>query len=255
VPARTALLFSWPSWWAQSQAAQPAAELDHLAEARRWYGASWDEGLTVDVVRPAADLSGYGLVLLPTVYLLTDPEVAALTAYVAGGGTLVVGCWSGLVDERDQVPPGAYPGRLRDLLGVTVADHLPLAAPTVVDFDGTGHEVALWSEALVPDAGTEVLGTYRGGDLDGRPAITRHGTVFYASAPLPPAAARALLVRAARLAGVEPVLAGLPADVEAVRRGPLLFLLNHGDEPVEVAVDEARITLGPRDATVLRGGG
>ena len=255
VPARTALAFSWPSWWAQSQAAQPAAELDHLTEARRWYGATWDEGLTVDVVRPAADLSGYALVLLPTVYLLTDPEVAALTAYVAGGGTLVVGCWSGLVDERDQVPPGPYPGRLRDLLGVTVADHLPPAAPVVVDFDGAGHEVALWSEALVPDPGTEVLGTYRGGDLDGRPAITRHGTVFYASAPLPPAAARALVARAAALAGVEPVLAGLPAEVEAVRRGPLLFLLNHGDDPAEITVGTARIRVGPRDVTVVPDGG
>ncbi|HST65862.1 MAG TPA: beta-galactosidase [Mycobacteriales bacterium] len=251
VPARTALAFSWPSWWAQSQAAQPAAELDHFTEARRWYGAAWDEGLVLDVVPPVADLSGYGLVLLPTVYLLSDAEVAGLTAYVAGGGTLVVGCWSGLVDDMDHVPPGPYPGRLRDLLGVTVADHLPLAAPTVVRLDGAEHPVALWSEALEPDAGTEVLGTYVGGDLDGRPAVTRHGTVFYASAPLPPAAARALVARAAGLAGVEPVLAGLPADVEAVRRGPALFLLNHGDEPVEVAVGTARIRVGPRDVTVL----
>jgi beta-galactosidase len=115
--------------------------------------------------------------------------------------------------------------------------------------------VTLWSEALVSDPGTEVLGTYRGGDLDGRPGITRRDRVFYASAPLPPAAARALLARAAATAGVEPVLAGLPADVEAVRRGPLLFLLNHGDEPVEIPVQDTRIRLGPRDATVLRGGG
>jgi glycosyl hydrolase family 42 (putative beta-galactosidase) len=115
--------------------------------------------------------------------------------------------------------------------------------------------VGVLAWALVPDPGTEVLGTYRGGDLDGRPAITRRDRVFYASAPLPPAAARALLVRAARLARVEPVLAGLPADVEAVRRGPLLFLLNHGDEPAEIPVGDARIRVGPRDVTVLREGG
>ena len=75
---------------------------------------------------------GTRLVVLPTVYLLADADVAALRAYVAGGGTLLVGCWSGLVDERDQVPPGPYPGRLRDLLGVTVAEHLPLAGAAVV---------------------------------------------------------------------------------------------------------------------------
>jgi beta-galactosidase len=255
VAASTALVFSWPSWWAQSQPAQPAAELDHLGEARRWYAAAWDENVTVDFARPGADLSGYRLVLLPTVYLLADDEVAALEAYVAGGGTLLVGCWSGLVDERDQVPTGRYPARLRDLLGVTVAEHLPLAAPAVVRLDGADHEVEVWSERLVPDPGAEVLGRYAGGDLDGAAAVTRHGRVFYASAPLPPAGARALLARAAATAGVEPVLAGLPAGVEAVRRGGVLTVVNHTDDPVEVPVHGAPIRVGPRDAVVLTGGG
>jgi beta-galactosidase len=255
VAASTALVFSWPSWWAQSQPAQPAADLDHLEEARRWYAAAWDENVTVDFARPGADLSGYRLVLLPTVYLLADTEVDALEAYVAGGGTLLVGCWSGLVDERDQVPAGRYPGRLRELLGVTVAEHLPLAGPAVILLDGVEHEVEVWSERLVPDQGAEVLGRYAGGDLDGAPAVTRHGRVFYASAPLPPAAARALLARAAAAAGVEPVLAGVPAGVEAVRRGDVLTVINHTDDPVDVPVPARPIRVGPRDAVMVTGGG
>ena len=35
-------------------------------------------------------------------------------------------------------------------------------------------------------------------------------------------------------AGVEPDVPDLPNGVEAVRRGGRLFLLNHGDQPVEV---------------------
>jgi beta-galactosidase len=252
VETGTAIVFSWPSWWAQSGPAQPVATLDHLTEARRWYGASWDEGLAVDVVPPDADLTRYALVVLPTLYLLADAEAAALEAYVAGGGTLVVGCWSGLVDERDTVPPGPYPGRLRDLLGVTVAEHRPLAGPAAVRLDGTEHAVTEWSEELVPDPGTQVLARYAGGDLDGRPAVTRHRRVFYASAPLPPAAARALLVRAAAVAGVGPVLPGCPPGVEAVRRGPALFLLNHGDEPADVPVDGTVVRVAARDVVVRR---
>ncbi len=255
VAAGTALVFSWPSWWAQSQPAQPAADLDHLGEARRWYAAAWDENVTVDFARPGADLSGYRLVLLPTVYLLADDEVAALEAYVAGGGALLVGCWSGLVDERDQVSTGPYPARLRDLLGVTVAEHLPLAAPAAVRLDGVDHEVEVWSERLVPDPGTEVIGRYTGGDLDGAAAVTRHGRVFYASAPLPPAAARALLARAAAVAGVEPVLPGLPAGVEAVRRAGVLTVINHTDDPVEVPMPGGPIRVAARDAVMLPGGG
>jgi len=250
VEAGTALLFSWPSWWAQSQPAQPTAELDHFTEARRWYAAAWDEGLTVDVLPPGGDLAGHPLVVLPTVYLLADAEVAALRAHVAAGGTLLVGCWSGLVDERDQVPPGPYPARLRDLLGVTVLDQLPLAAPTGVELAGERHEVAVWSERLRPDPDTEVLGRYTGGYLDGEPAVTRHGRVFYCSAPLPPAGARALLATAAAAAGVSPALPGRPDGVEAVRRGRLVFVINHTDEPVDVAVGDTVVRVGPRDAVV-----
>ena len=251
VEAGAAILFSWPSWWAQSQPAQPAAELDHLAETRRWYGAAWDEGITLDFVAPGADLGGRRLVVVPTVYLLAGADVAALAGYVAAGGTLLVGCWSGLVDERDHVPPGRYPARLRDLLGVTVAEHLPLAGPAVVRMDGADHAVEVWSERLVPDPDTEVLARYAGGDLDGAPAVTRHGGVFYASAPLPPLAARALVARAAGRAGVRPVLPGTPPGLEAVRRGGTLFLLNHTDDPVEVGVGRRPVLVGPRAAVVV----
>jgi len=255
VEAEAAILFSWPSWWAQSQPAQPAAELDHLAETRRWYGAAWDEGITLEFVGPAADLGGRRLVVVPTVYLLADADVAALVEYVATGGTLLVGCWSGLVDERDQVPRGDYPARLRDLLGVTVAEHLPLAGPAVVRMGGADHAVEVWSERLVPDPDTEVLARYAGGDLDGAPAVTRHGSVFYASTPLPPAAARALLARAAGHAGVAPVLPGAPPGLEAVRRGGTLFLLNHTDGALEVRVGRRQFRIGARDAAVVSADG
>ena len=188
---------------------------------------------------------------MPTVYLLADADADELAGYVAGGGTLLVGCWSGLVDERDQVPRGRYPARLRDLLGVTVAEHLPLAGPAVVRMDGADHPVEIWSELLVPDPDTEVLARYAGGDLDGAPAVTRRGSVFYASAPLPPPAARALVARAAAHAGVRPVLPDGPPGLEAVRRGDTLFLLNHTDDALEVRVGRRPVRVGPRDAVVV----
>jgi beta-galactosidase len=67
-----------------------------------------------------------------------------------------------------------------------------------------------------------------------------------------------------REAGVEPVLAGLPEGVEAVRRGDLLFLLHHGRDTVTVTVPGAyedlltgstadgRVELGRHGVAVLR---
>lgn len=114
-----------------------------------------------------------------------------------------------------------------------------------------------------------MLARYSGGALDGRPAVTRHaygdGRAWYLSTLPDPAALRTLLTRAADEAGVRPSLTQLPAGVEAVHRGDLLFLLNHGTEPVKVPLPDGRcedlltghpfegmITLGRFGVAVLR---
>lgn len=99
-----------------------------------------------------------------------------------------------------------------------------------------GFRGTLWSEEIEPDGTAVVEARYRGGELDGLPAVLRKGTVRYLSTLPEPAALRELLAKAADGAGVRPVLDGLPDGIEAVRRGELLFLLNHGRDPVTVEV-------------------
>ncbi|MFC7111621.1 Beta-galactosidase C-terminal domain [Nonomuraea rubra] len=79
-----------------------------------------------------------------------------------------------------------------------------------------------------------------------------------------PAALAALAGRALADAGVTGVLDGLPPGVEAVRRGEVLFLLNHGATTVRVPVPEPgvdlltgspaddHVTLAPRAVAALR---
>ena len=76
-------------------------------------------GLTADFAHPEADLSRYRLIVAPALYLTTERAAANLRRYVEGGGTLVVSCFSGIVDDRDRVYPGPYRGALRDVLGLT----------------------------------------------------------------------------------------------------------------------------------------
>jgi hypothetical protein len=47
------------------------------------------------------------------------------------------------------------------------------------------------------------------------------------------------------------VLPGAPPGLEAVRRGDRLFLLNHTDDPLEVAVGRRPVRVNPRDVTVV----
>ena len=123
-----ALLWDWESWWAQELEWRPSVDLGYLERVRAWYEASLRAGLTADFAHPEADLSRYRLVVAPALYLTTERAAANLRRYVEGGGTLVVSCFSGIVDERDRVYPGPYPGALRDALGLTVEEWLPLRA-------------------------------------------------------------------------------------------------------------------------------
>jgi beta-galactosidase len=46
-------------------------------------------------------------------------------------------------------------------------------------------------------------------------------------------------------AGIAPVVAGLPAGVEASARGDMVTVINHTPSPVEVSLPEGPVTLAP----------
>ncbi|UQS26663.1 beta-galactosidase [Amycolatopsis thermalba] len=270
VRSDVAFLHDWNSWWALELDAHPSADVTQLDAHLAHYAPFFDAGISCDVVRPDR-LAGYRLVVVPNLYLL-DPETAdGLRRYVEGGGHLVVSFFSGIVDSCDRAHLGGYPvAPLREALGVSVEEFWPLAPGISVPLspEWTG---SVWSEA-VSLAGADAVATFGDGDLAGFPAVTRHaygrGVAWYLGTRLDPAGMRALVDRAAAEAGVAPVLPGLPAGVQAVRReGPgrkFLFLLNHNTEAVAVdagvpapdlltdSPPATRHTLPPRGVAVLR---
>jgi beta-galactosidase len=219
-----ALLLDWSSLWAGRLPAHPSVDLDAVGQLKAWYAALRRAGVTADVAHPAADLSGYRLVLAPSLYLLDGDGLASLDRYVTGGGRLAVGPFSGIVDEHDHVRHGM----LRDLLGVWTEEFFPLPAGGTVDLDdgGTG---LVWSEVTHLD-GAEAVVRYR----TGAPALTHHryrqGETWYLTTQPDPATLDRWLDRLLRSADIDP--SGW-AGVEAVRRRhgsgtSYLFLINHG---------------------------
>ena len=152
--------------------------------------------------------------------------------------------FSGIVDEHDRVWLGGYPGALRDVLGVTVEEFVPLL-PEESALLASGARAAHWSERIARvGADVEVLDTYAAGELAGMPAVTHRrvgtGSATYVSADLGREGTRALLER---LAGEIDALAADPlaagGRLEVIVRGDEatrhVFLVNRTDE--EVVVD------------------
>ncbi|MDX3149862.1 beta-galactosidase, partial [Streptomyces scabiei] len=236
--AEVAVLFDWHSWWAGDHDGRLSSEVDLAEVVRSWHRALWESNLTTAFAHPGHDLSAYRMVVVPQLYLLTDAAVENLLAYVRGGGTLVSGFLTGVADEDDRVRPGGMDARLRDLFGIrTLHERWPLDAGEEAGCAGPRgvFRGSLWSEEIEAADADETF-AYKGGELDGHPAVLRRGRAWYVSTLPEPAALRDLLAGVAADAGVRPVLDGLPDGVEAVRRGDVLFVLNHGRDAVTVEV-------------------
>ncbi|WP_308283173.1 beta-galactosidase [Pseudonocardia nigra] len=263
VRADVAVLFDYEAWWACDLGSHPSGELHYIDAVQRWHRAVTELGATVDVVHPSADLSGYRLVVVPTLYLCSDPAAAALAEYVRGGGHVLVTYFSGIVDENDHVRLGGYPGAFRELLGVRAEEFAPLRPGETVTLDD-GSTAGLWTEVLTA-SDAEVLARYADGPLAGTPALTRRtvgaGGAWYLATRLDESATAALADRLTRDAGVARMDAPLPG-VEVVRRGRYLFVLNRGDATAVVpargtdlltgARVDACVTVAPGGAAVVR---
>lgn len=243
VTADVAILWDYESFWAQDLEWRPTEDLSYRERIRAFYERLWRDGITVDFALPGHDLSGYRLVLAPAQYLLTAADAANLTRYVAGGGTLVVSYFSGVVDEYDRVHDGGFLAPLREALGVDVEEFLPMRAGATAavawrdETLGADH----WQEALRL-RGAEAVGTYADGPAAGSAAITRHrhgdGIGWYISTRLDADGLRAVLADVYADAGVSP--AGTPEGLEVVRRSTgdraFVFAINHRDEDAELAL-------------------
>ncbi|WDF32567.1 beta-galactosidase [Arthrobacter agilis] len=250
--ARVAILLDWENWWAIENPDHPVP-LDYLSLVRGWYDAAHRLHVQVDLLPPTADLAPYDVVLAPHLYLLTAQAAATLRSFVEAGGHLLVTAFTDVVDEHDRFRPGGFGTQLRDLLGVVIEDFGALV-PTESTAPGqqyaqvAGEGIAFAGSLLAEEVhavDAEVLARFEGGRGDGRPAFTTAargaGRAYYLATVPDQAGAEQLLRQVLAGAGVDPVLPGLPPMVEAIRRGRLLTVINHG-------ADEARVVVRGRDA-------
>lgn len=239
VVADVALMFSWDSNWAADSEMRPTHEVTVLDQVLAVYGALHSLGITVDVIAPGADLSGYRLVVVPGLYSVTDQDAAALDDWVSNGGSALITFFSGIADEDDRVRLGGYPGAFRDLLGVRVEEFAPLAADVTAGL-ASGATGTVWTERMTATTAT-VVDTWVDGPSAHMPAVTRNqrgaGVGWYVSTMLDAEAMRAIVLRTAVDAGVT-VEPGHPSQLELIRRSngdaSWLFAINHGATPVTV---------------------
>jgi beta-galactosidase len=229
-----------PEHLAEEHPAQPSDDMTAEAEIKRWHAALLRLGITADLARPGGRLDRYRVVFVPSLYLVSDADAANLASYVASGGTVLIGPYSGVVDEFDHVRLGGYPGAFADLLGVRLEEFTPLLPGASVGLDN-GARGMVWSER------GRATTRHRPGRVRRRAARVVSGPdpqwrAWYIGTRLVDEDLSGLLRMVLTDAGVSAPVADPPTGLEVVRRiapdaTSLLFLVNHS--PADIALELA----------------
>ncbi|MCR4620988.1 MAG: beta-galactosidase [Clostridiales bacterium] len=238
--AQAAIVFDWNNWWALENSSGPNRDIDYLDGVHSYYKAFYERHIPVDFISENADLSCYKLVVMPYTYMFRPGLKEKTAAFVKGGGTLLAGALSGLVDENDHVL-GEFPAGLRQVLGLRIeeTDALKKDCFNGILMDGREFPCRLVCDIIIPET-AETLGSFTKEFYAGSPAVTVNGfgqgKAYYIGSVPGTALVTAVLDRI----GLAPVL---PADdgLEVTRREDVgeetLFLINHGNVPLRAVLD------------------
>jgi len=238
--ARVAMLQDYDSRWAISFQ-KHHQDFDPITQFNAFYRPLQIKAQAVDILAASAVLQSYKLVVAPALNVMTERQAADLSAYVRGGGHLVLGPRSGMKDETNLLQPARQPGPLHDLLGAVVAQYYALDAPAPMSGELGKGQATIWAETLdvsAPDARVVMRYDTTGSWLDGKPAIvTRRvgaGSITYVGAWLDAPLMAALAERLLKDADVRPIVPGTPDEVEIAERSGagkrILIAINHAKE-------------------------
>jgi beta-galactosidase len=247
VTADVAILYSHDNAWTLKLPMQPTKLFNYREHVQLFHTAFHDRNVPVDFCRPTEDLSKYKVVVAPSLHMLADGEADLLKLYVQNGGTLIVTCNTGLVDEHHIVPDGGIPNQLTDLLGIEVMEFDPIQKDEENHLTFKGgfptshlHPARVWCD-LIDAKEAQVLATFSKDFYAGRPAMTinnfGNGKAIYLGFISHQYFYYDLVAYLRQMCNLFPLIK-VPDTVEVSMRQngdtKIFFLLNHQNSPVRL---------------------
>lgn len=218
--APVALVFSYEAAWVVGIQPQ-GRSFRYLELVFETYSALRQRGLDVDIVAPSADLSGYRIVLIPTLPIVPEGFAEKLAAVDC---PVLLGPRSGSKTESFCIPEGLAPGALKAAIPLTVTRVESLRDGIAEPAEG--FTVTRWREDVASDLTPELT------DSAGRGVVYRHGPIRYCAIWPDRALLRLLIDRMAGEAGV--ALLDLPEGIRVRRTASHTFTFNYAADPVAV---------------------
>jgi beta-galactosidase len=243
--SRVAIYFDWENWWGIDYSAGPSVLINYHQEILNYYEALHSANISCDIIGEGDDLNGYDIVIAPILYMVKGDYDKNIREYVENGGTFVTTYFSGYVDESDLVY-GAYPGKLRDILGIWVeeSDALPEGESNSFIIDGKEYTSKILCD-IIHTEGSDVISSYNQDFYAGTPVITKNsfgkGTAYYVGTSSDEDFYKMFTEKLCAEKNIKPDFAAYDGLEVTKRYGDgceFTFLLNHSDKSITVTMED-----------------
>lgn len=249
-----AVILDYPSNWIYSQGFW--AKWNEFEKINmEAHGALLEGGVNSDVVSAETDFAKYKLVVFPVQPHFPEKLAARVRKYTEEGGVVILCGMSGIFDGNAKYISEPGPEHLSDVFGMSIEDFIPLSstaaltpyepreapASGTVSFRGildgveTGGTAGQWIADIELKTAIPLM-TFANTVLRGSPCLTenrfgRGCAIYLGAATVDRASLRRIMKHAAEISGI--TRPELPDSIEVIRRGPFVFVLNHGDNPAD----------------------
>jgi beta-galactosidase len=239
------------------------------------YRGFYHRHINLDIVSEHDPLEGYKVVIVPSMFILTQATAEILTRFAEMGGILVFTPLTGVKDYSNLVVNAKLPGLVSRLCGMEIEEciSMPLDGDNQVQFRlpqlQADFKTSTWAEVLKPES-ARAIAWHSQDYYAGKPAATMNaygrGKVIYLGIFGDDSYYAALASWILRLAEIQPLLKA-PDEIEVVERWQgdtrLLFVLNHSATSVELALEipshdlltgqvlSGRVSLAPLQVMIL----
>jgi beta-galactosidase len=215
------------------------------------YEGFFSNNIPVDIVSEKDPLSGYRVVLVPAMYILTEETASNLENFAAEGGIVAFTPRTGVKDESNTVVNLKLPGLVARMSGIEIEEYIsmPIDGDNHVRFGHPDLEdefpTSIWADVIEPKEARAVA--WHSQDFYAeKPAATinnfANGKVIYLGIMGDKAYYNAIARWISGMARIEPLLE-LPQGVEASERWQgekrLLFILNHHSIAKEISLNSS----------------
>jgi len=245
---------------------------NHIQELYRGF---YDNNIPLDIVSEHDLLTGYKVVIVPAMYILTKETAVNLEKFAAAGGTVVFTPRTGVKDESNTVVNMKLPGLVAKMCGIEIKDYvsMPVDQDNQVRFGLPELEdefpTSVWAD-VIESKGANVIAWHTQDFYAEEPAATinhfNKGKVIYLGIMGDRAYYNAIARWISGMAGVQPLMK-TPIGVEVMERWQgekrLVFVLNHLPEVQDVPLESpcfdlvsgkhltGNVSIAPRDVLIL----